>query len=149
MKLEKVAAIAEVVSSIAVLVTLIYLSVQTRQNTEALLAVSRQATLQGEMTALSTLVTYPVDFPSADDADWSAEQELRFEALLIQTLRVREFAWFQYRGGTLDEATWQSYLRPLAGIFASARARRLLDKYYGDPKFKAYLADWLSSAAKQ
>src|SRR5262245_27361941 len=117
MKLEKVGAIAEVVSSIAVLVTLIYLSIQTRQNTEALLAVSRQAALQGEMTALSTLVSNPIDFASADDADWSAEQELRFEGFLIQTLRVREFAWFQYHAGTLDDATWQSYLRPLRGIF--------------------------------
>lgn len=42
MKLEKAAAIAEIVGSIAIVATLIYLTVQTKQSTNALLATSRQ-----------------------------------------------------------------------------------------------------------
>ncbi len=147
MKLEKAAAIAEIVSSIAIVVTLIYLSVQTQQNTNALLAVSRQATLEGDLEWLSDFISYPVDFASADEADWSAEQELRFFGFLIKALRVREFAWFQYQSGILDEATWQSYLRPMRGLLASGRARQYFDEYDGDAEFKAYLADWLEDDA--
>jgi hypothetical protein len=45
MKFEKVAPIAELLSSIAVVITLVYLAIQTRQTNEALLANSHQATV--------------------------------------------------------------------------------------------------------
>jgi hypothetical protein len=35
MKLDKIAAVAEIISSVAIVVTLGYLAIQTRQNTEA------------------------------------------------------------------------------------------------------------------
>jgi hypothetical protein len=28
--------------------------------------------------------------------------------------RIREFAWFQYQSGILDQASWESYIAPLA-----------------------------------
>lgn len=49
MKIERLAAIAEIVSSIAIVVTLGYLAVQTQQNTAAIVSNSRQQTLDAEL----------------------------------------------------------------------------------------------------
>jgi hypothetical protein len=59
MKLEKIAPLAELISSVAIVVTLIYLAIQTQQTNNALLANSRQATLMADITLISTLITNP------------------------------------------------------------------------------------------
>lgn len=55
--------------------------------------------------------------------------------MVVKALRVREFAWHQYRAGILDEQSWQSYMEPVPGIFASDRARSVLEFYTGDAAF--------------
>jgi len=143
LRIEKLSAMAELVSSIAIVATLIYLSVQTQQNTNALLAVSRQALLEADMDLLNSAMDYPLDYSSVDSTDRAPAEESRLQSQLIKTLRVREFAWFQRQTGILDEETWQSYLAPMANMFQSERAREYLDLYYGNPEFKAYLIRWL------
>ena len=59
MRLEKIAAIAEIVSSIAIVVTLIYLSIQIQQTNSALLANSRQEIMTAEMGFISTIISNP------------------------------------------------------------------------------------------
>jgi hypothetical protein len=59
MKLEKIVPLAELVSSIAVVITLIYLTIQTQQTHDALLASSRQATLATDVTLIAALVQNP------------------------------------------------------------------------------------------
>jgi hypothetical protein len=48
MKIEKLAAIGELVSSVAIVSTLVYLAVQTQQTNSALIGNSRQATLMAD-----------------------------------------------------------------------------------------------------
>lgn len=149
MNVAKISAVAELVSSVAIVVTLVYLTVETRQNTQALLAMSRQTALQADVSWIGTQIEHPEltswNEPGLSDEDWA-----RRGAYIVQYLRIREFAWFQYRNGTLDEATWQSYLRPTTLVFASERARAALAAYRGDPEFIAYLQHWLETGlAKQ
>lgn len=59
MNLTKLSAVTEIVSSIAIVITLIYLTVQTQQNTEALHANSRQATIAADIEFLTTLMDNP------------------------------------------------------------------------------------------
>jgi hypothetical protein len=59
MKLEKLSAIAELVSSVAILVTLGYLAVETRQNTLATQATVRQAMLAEDRELLFKTMEYP------------------------------------------------------------------------------------------
>jgi hypothetical protein len=141
MKWEKLAVIAEIVSSIAILATLAYLAVQTQQNANALLAISRQATMEGEVALLSSMIAYPVDFGT--EIDRSDNEALRFSTFLLLALKVREFAWFQYQAGLLDEATWRSYMEPVPFMFSTRSARRVLNNFGGDPAFKAYLLEWI------
>jgi len=66
MKLEKAVAYAEIVSSIAIALTLLYLAVQTQNLTEqteqtnrALNANSREATMMADVNRLTSIAAYP------------------------------------------------------------------------------------------
>ena len=148
--LTKVSAISEIISSVAIVVTLVYLTVETRQNTNALLAMTRQATMEADVAWIGTQIDDPELFGLADKPDLSPTEWARVQAYLVQFLRIREFAWFQYRNGTLDELTWESYLRPSLLVFASERARTYLfsGTYRGDPEFIEYLRNWFAEAEK-
>jgi hypothetical protein len=65
---------------------------------------------------------------------------------LTRSWRIREFAWHQYEAGNLDEKSWQSYMAPVAGMFATERAKGVLNFYTGSPEFARVLADWLRAA---
>jgi len=125
MKLEKTAAISEIVSSIAIVLTLIYLAIQTQQLTvqtqqtnAALLANSRQATLAADLQMLTTSIENPEIVVATTTNGWSAE-DAKIGAYVAGTLRIREFAWSQYQDGILDERTWNSYMTPVVSTLGS------------------------------
>ena len=103
MKLEKMAAFAEIVSSIAIVATLAYLAIQSQQTNSALLANSRAATMTADVNLMLANMASDID-----DARGS------FYAAFF---RIREFAWFQYQNGILDQATWESYIGPVPDMF--------------------------------
>ena len=59
MKLEKIAPLAEIVSSLAVVVTLIYLAIQTQQTNSARAANSQSVTMLADTTLISALISNP------------------------------------------------------------------------------------------
>ena len=124
------------------MVTLIYLTIETRQNTDALLVTSRQATLDADLGYLSNVIDYP-ELGIGRGVPGETEEEVRVMALLISYLRIREFAWFQYQNGILDETTWQSYISPTPLVFALPESREILNGYRGDPEFIAYVRELL------
>jgi hypothetical protein len=112
MKLEKIAPLAEIISSVAVLVTLVYLAIQTQQTNSALVANSQSATMLADMTLISALISNPElggnlhrPFDELTDAEQS-----QLANMLAGVMRTREFAWLQYQAGILDEATLASYM---------------------------------------
>lgn len=148
MNVTKISAIAEIVSSVAIVVTLIYLTIETRQNTDALLATSRQATLDADLSFISNVIDHP-ELGIGRGVPGETAEEVRIMAHLIAYLRIREFAWFQYQNGILDETTWQSYMAPTPLVFALPESRKLLDGYRGDPEFIAYLREMLEDGSQE
>ena len=113
MKLEKISAVAELVSSVAIVVTLAYLAVQTQQNTRALQANARQASLDSELALLLEVVDKPIlyqapplNLPNTNLSDLELNQIAAFN---LAMLRTRESYWLQYKSGALDEELWESY----------------------------------------
>ena len=110
----KWSSIAEIVSSIAVLLTLVYLAVQTNQiakqtelNTSAILSNSRQESLNAELSMLYKFIDYP---PQTLVEGRGVTKEQYREGILYQSIfRIRENLWFQYRSGVLDENNWETY----------------------------------------
>lgn len=114
MNLENFANLADIVSSIGVVVSLIYVSVQIRQNTRALKAATYNDLTSNTVAILSPLLAEPgitefiVRVQSDPDSATPAEK-LRFHTFLLIGFRHWDNLYFQFRSGALDEAMWRSY----------------------------------------
>lgn len=73
--------------------------------------------MSADVAWLFSAVDHPDFLLSADDPDLSASEARRFSFYLNAYMRIREFAWFQYKTEILDEATFESYMTPTAFIF--------------------------------
>jgi hypothetical protein len=115
MNLEKIAPAAEIISSIAIVVTLVYLSIETQQTNASLLANSQQATMLADMALITALIGNPETAVNATKplAELNEAERLQVRLALAGQLRTREFTWFQYKNGVLDKATVDTYMRTL------------------------------------
>lgn len=109
MKVKKLAAIGEIVGSVAIVLTLGYLAVQIKQTNNALQANSRQAALDAELNFLDHLVDDPDLMRFNREGPTTREDRGRLYALFTGILRSREFLWRQYKFGVIDEGTMTSY----------------------------------------
>jgi hypothetical protein len=111
----KASAIAEIVSSIAIVITLFYLgaqsrqlSEQTEQNTSAVISGIRQQSLDTEVAMLLKMMDNADDAPGGRTA-----ADTRTELVYSIALRIRETQWLQLQDGLLDQATWDTYKKIL------------------------------------
>jgi len=121
MTLEQYAYAAEIAGVIIIIVTLIYLAIQTKQNTLASQASVRQAVLEEDRESIRQMV----EFPGLNKrVNLTEEEDTRLQAYLIHFVRARENFWLQYQSGLLDEATWNSYRDPLVPVVFSSKFGR-------------------------
>lgn len=143
MKLEKLSATAELVSSIAIVVTLVYLTVEVRQNTEALNAQSRQSVLTSAQTELFVSLEHPeLVMALAKPEPLTTEENIEVDAFLTAALRAREFSWLQFRSRLIDEAQWNTELAVIRSIMSSPHARlwwNRLGRTYVSAEFSEFL----------
>lgn len=101
----KWSSIAEITSSIAIVLTLAYLAIQTQQNTEAINSQSRQSLFEYGVQEQSLWMQYPeiTELLLDNSLDISLSQKTQLDGLLIVALSRRQFAWNQYQAGILDE----------------------------------------------
>lgn len=150
MNWEAISTISELIGALAVVATLGYVAIQIRQSTNAILAHSRQTLLDADIGLITDFLEHGIDpHLLGDEVKLSPQDERKFTWLLIKALRIREFAWHQYKSGNLDEKSWQSYMAPVAGMFATERARAVLNFYTGSPEFRKMLDDWLGAAKQE
>jgi len=122
--LTKLSAVAEIVSSVAILITLAYLVVEMRQNTVAIQGATRQSMLAEDRELLSLQVEYPFIYPYVQDVSELTDAEKRqFSTWLIAFARIREGLWLQYEYGVIDERTWNSYISPFLAVFSLEHTR--------------------------
>ena len=151
MKLERVAPLAEIISSIAIVLTLIYLAVQTQQTNSALVANSQQATMLADMTLISALIANPEAMGNTHrpfDELTGAERD-QIGNVLAGVIRSREFAWLQYQTGILDEDTLASYMETPVRWIREDEAFRYYWEYFsgtGNPDFARYVDSLLEAA---
>ena len=124
MRVEKIAAVAEIVSSVAIVVTLAYLAIQTQQNTLAIQASVRQDMLESDRALLFLQVENPsITIARATDIDLTDEDVVQLASYLTAVVRVRENQWLQYQNGVIDERTWLSYRTPIGAVLSTERTR--------------------------
>jgi hypothetical protein len=119
MDLENFARIAEIISSVAVVVSLIYVGMQVRQNTRALRATTYNSVSSNSVAILSPMYAHPefTEFltrvQSAPDAATPAEKQ-RFHILMLSAFRHWDNLYYQFRNGTLEREMRESYDRTMA-----------------------------------
>ena len=127
---EVVGAIAELIGSVAVLVTLLFVLIQLRHSSSAIRSVSLQSALGADVGILTSLVSDPElhgiyhrGIRSTDEL--SKEEYSRFEILLLLMLRMNDIQYQQYVNGETGAEYWDSLATTfqtqleMPGMFAS------------------------------
>jgi len=142
MRLEKTAAIAEIISSVAIVVTLAYLAIQTQQNTSAINASALQALFSSGQQELEFLASNPDIELMYRKQSLSAEESVRLFLSLVYVMRGKEHTWIQFDNGVIDRVSLDSLNSPIPAILSSRRARMFWESVGQEefePGFVAYV----------
>lgn len=97
-------------ANLAVVAGIVFLTIQLRQNNDLLRSESRQALVANDVTSLiANLENAAVFARLTSSGELSAEEQLRLSFMFAIDLRNREFEYFQYTNGLLDEESWLAY----------------------------------------
>jgi len=119
-----VATWSQILSSIAVLGTLVYLAIEIRQNTAAEHAATRLGINNASAAELFKAIDYPeVLICSAQDDPLTSEQTVRLHAWLLAGLRQLEYTWLQYKNQMVDGYYWEADKQIIRGLLDNPRTR--------------------------
>ena len=133
----KISIAAEIISSVAIVITLIYLSIQTQQNTEALLANTRNQIIDSDTAITQSLIEDPsIELSFYQNEPLNDIERVKLENWLTALVRTREYQWLQYKNNVLDEQTWNAFLSAITVVFSFPRTRTWWDavsiEYFDD-----------------
>ena len=130
MTLDQLANIGEIIGSIAVIVSIVYLAIQIRTNTEAERTGTYQAIVSDFGALNNTMASTPELshlFVQAMESyhPLSADEKARISQLFFQCFRFFENMFYQNQKGYLDEEVWTGW-------------KRLMLTYYSRPGFQTW-----------
>ena len=137
----KMSAIAEILSSVAILITLIYLAIEIGQNTAILQASAREAALASTGESLSQVIETPELWLNLSNPDMTDAEKAQLSAFLIYAVARRENAWLQYQADALDETGWQTSQSGLIDLLSYSESRKWWDFYDSNSEFERSFAD--------
>ena len=147
----KLSAAGEILSSVAILITLIYLVIETQQNADAIMANTRQEILAADQAFLMELSKIPKIEEVRYKQELTDEERAQLGFMLITFVRMRESNWTQYQNGVLDEATWLSYRNSIVAMMGTPNGKKFWQNYvvaYNsfDPQFTTHVSDLLATS---
>ena len=149
MDLQVLVALAEIVSALAVVLTLVVLIMSIRQNTK-----SQKALVVDSLAAAITSINVPaMESPalgsalSKATADWSSatrEERIIAHYFLFSLFKLLENAWYQQKTGVLDRAHWLGWESLLRKYYHAEGVRRIWwpsRKHAYSPEFQRFLSE--------
>lgn len=136
-------------SSLAVLVTLIYLARQVRQENVLLRSEARQALVATDQEQIYKFIEHPdLAKTFAGKGPATDEEKTRMNFWIIASLRAREFEWTQHNAGALDKETWLAYSQVIGFILGTERARQYWAACQGffNPRFVEFVEAMIKDA---
>ena len=130
MSISELGSLGEFISSIAVLVTLIYLALQIRQNTKA----TRASVRQGVTNQSSEYISMGLDNRVVAAA--------RTKQRLNEPLDPYEDAYAQYRNGLFSEPEWRAFQDVMFSLFRGNKYAREMRKRTGQAN-RAFAPDFI------
>jgi hypothetical protein len=151
MNLSDLASVSEIVGSIAILATLIFLALQIRQNTRAIEASASQDAADAESNALVQMLSYPEVATCLTKDELTDVEVVRLFAYLSLLLRAHEQYWRQYELGVIDEATLARYQGALVAQLSFPSSRNWWAAYQArfDRRFSSRVNSLLRDAPVQ
>ena len=142
MTISELGSLGELISSVAVLVTLVYLAVQLRQANNLAIARTREHMATLTISELMKFGDSSEDWKSLlFGDDLTDEQKVRLNFQLLAMMRRQEFDWWQYRNKLLDEEAFRASQIHLYDTFMVPRMRlwwkELAREGHFDPSFVA------------
>ncbi len=111
MNWDAIGAVAELLSAIAVLATLVYLSIQIKQNTSSTKAVFRQSVFESQLSlnkvALENSELRKLVFLATSGESLNAEQKFHWGIYMYNIVRVAENAYRQFVDDHYTEQDWE------------------------------------------
>ncbi len=145
----KASAVAEILSSVAILVTLVYLTIEIGQNRAILQANSRQAQQAADAESLSQVIDAPEVWLNLSNPDMTDSDKVQLSAYLISFVVRRQTAWLQYQAGAMDEATWAGNQSGLIDVLSYSESRKWWEFYDSisafDPSFTESVSQLLEA----
>ena len=123
MNTSNLADISDIIGSMGIVITLIFLVLQMRENTRAIKASTRQAARDADAQNLITGIEHPIIALSVSKLEMTDEDAVQRTLWLILFCRSRENDWLQYQHGVMDEATWKRYTGAITTTFRSEQSR--------------------------
>ncbi len=114
MTLEQASYLSQVIGSVAVLASLVFVGMQIRQNTKA----QKMVAVDSLAAAIAAINVPAIDSPALGEAlakamrDWGAaarEQRIIAHYFLFSYFKMAENAWYQHRAGVLDASQWSGW----------------------------------------
>jgi len=152
MTIMELGAIGEFVGAIAVVVTLIYLAFQMRQNTNALklnTAGSVTEELQENFSLLASNQELAEIFvTAAQESTLQGAERVRFNTFTHNFVRVYENAFLQWRAGVIDPAHWEGMARMMIDFTSMAAFQTYWQerKHWVSDDFREYMESEVVSA---
>lgn len=124
MGLEQVYYVAGIIASLAVVASLVYLSLQVRQSNALSRAQTRQSMMELANTQILVLVEHPEIFTYWTKEDMTEIENIKLNSYLLAAMRAREYEWFAHRDGAIDSAMFAGYSKVITGFLSSERTKK-------------------------
>ena len=123
MTMSDLGAFGSFLAAIAVFVTLLYLARQVRQGNVFARYQVRQAMMEQDLSSLKLQIEH-VDIPlNFTNENPGREELMRLHLFLTHIMRQREWEWFQFKDGLIDESVYKTYHEVIAIFLATPLTR--------------------------
>ncbi len=151
---DAIGAISEIIGAIAIVITLIYLAVQIRQNTASVRAAGYQEWLAANLELNTAFADQAMSrlfvLGNADSSNLSDESFISFAMWNLGVMQMAQATNYLYRSGSLDRELWEAEMNRAAGILSMPGVRQWWDAGGNTqltPRFVKLLGSTQSSVA--
>lgn len=156
MKLKDFALLAEIISAICIVLSLIFVGIEIQQNTQATVAQNRQSISSRYETLALTQASSPelaIALSKARNGiELSNEEIPLLQGWVYAYLRLTEEAYLQYMEGNLSELYWLTRAEPLLSVALSTQLARGAAGCIGRTNQRSFVPEfyeWLCSSLNE
>jgi hypothetical protein len=128
MDLVVISTLAQILSAVGVIISLIYLAIQVRQNTSTVRNSTHHALTVSRLDYIAMVVQSPelsriLRIGSQDLSQLNEDEQYRFNLIMYYLFSAGENFYYQHRQGALDAEQWERWCGTLRNYFTQPGIR--------------------------